>query len=174
MEELKYKNIEEIKVDSKLIVSAAFKPTMKPIFVISIFGVALLFVNVWLVRILGLFFILFPILVISLVKDKKTIDVYEKGCVIYNSKDQSLAYYLDFENIEEWDVTHESGHDTIIFTLLDGNRALVDTFQTDKIYAALNKIIPDKSHIAVLERKNKEVNASPIDALKNLMAKKKK
>lgn len=173
MEELVYKNIEEIKVDSKLEVSASFKPTMRPIIVVGVVGVALMFINNFLVRILGLVFIVFPILVFTLVKDKKTIDVYETGCVIYNPADNKLAYYLDFNNVEEWDVNHESGHDTIIFTLLDKNRAVVDTFQTNKIYAALDKIIPEKNHIKVLERKNKELNVSPVDAIKNLLNKKK-
>lgn len=171
MEELKYQDIKSIKVDSKLIDSGAFKP-IKSSIVIVIVGVALMLVNEFLVRALGVFFIAIALFVMFFVKDKKTIDVYEKGCVIYNSKDQNLAYYLDFEDIEEWDITHESGHDTVIFTLLDGNRAVVDTFQTNKIYAALEKAVPKKSHIAVLEKKNKEMNASPIDALRNLVKKK--
>lgn len=170
--ELKYQKLDEIKPEGKLLASVAFKPVVAPI-VIGILGIALLFVPYMLVRILGAFFVAMAAFVLIYVKDKKTIDVYEKGCIIYNSKDSTLAYYLDFELVEEWDVLHDSGHDTIEFTLTDKNKAIVDTFQSNKVYSALDKAIPDKSHIAVLERKNKELNVSPIDALRNLVKKKK-
>ena len=172
MEELRYQKLEEIKVDSKLIASVAFKPIKSPI-IIGIAGIAALFINnIWL-RVLGIFFVAIALFVFLYVGDKKTIDIYETGSVIYNTKNSELAYWLDFENVEEWDITHESGHDTVVFTLLDKNRAVVETFQTNKIYSALEKIIPEKNHIAIMAKKNKEMNISPVDAIRNLMAKKK-
>lgn len=172
MEELRYQKLEEIKVESKLIASVAFKPIKSPI-IIGIAGIAALFVNnIWL-RVLGIFFVAIALFVFLYVGDKKTIDIYETGSVIYNTKNSELAYWLDFENVEEWDITHESGHDTVVFTLLDKNRAVVETFQTNKIYSALEKIIPEKNHIAIMAKKNKEMNISPVDAIRNLMAKKK-
>ena len=170
--ELRYQKLDELKPEGKMIASAAFKPILAPI-IIGVMGIALLFVPIFLIRVLGVFFAGMAAFVLIYVKDKKTIDVYEKGCIIFNSKDQTLAYYLSFEDIEEWDVLHESGHDTIEFTLLDKNKAIVDTFQSNKIYNALQKAVPEKSHIAVLERKNKELNVSPVDALRNLFNKKK-
>ena len=172
MEELRYQKLEEIKVDSKLIASVAFKPIKSPI-IIGIAGIAALFINnIWL-RVLGIFFVAIALFVFLYVGDKKTIDIYETGSVIYNTKNSELAYWLDFENVEEWDITHESGHDTVVFSLLDKNRAVVETFQTNKIYSALEKIIPEKNHIAIMAKKNKEMNISPVDAIRNLMAKKK-
>ena len=170
--ELRYQKLDELKPEGKIIASAAFKPILAPI-IIGVMGIVLLFVPIFLIRVLGVFFAGMAAFVLIYVKDKKTIDVYEKGCIIFNSKDQTLAYYLSFEDIEEWDVLHESGHDTIEFTLLDKNKAIVDTFQSNKIYNALQKAVPEKSHIAVLERKNKELNVSPVDALRNLFNKKK-
>ena len=173
MEELRYQKLEEIKVDSKLIASVAFKPIKSPI-IIGIVGIVALFINnIWL-KVLGIFFVAIALFVFLYVGDKKTIDIYETGSVIYNTKNSELAYWLDFENVEEWDITHESGHDTVVFTLLDKNRAVVETFQTNKIYSALEKIIPEKNHIAIMAKKNKEMNISPVDAIRNLMAKKKK
>lgn len=170
--ELKYSRLEDIKVDSKMLTSVAFKPVKSPI-IIGIAGIAAMFVNNLWVRILGLFFIVVAAFVFFAVGDKKTIDIYEKGCIIYNPNNSELAYYLDFNDIEEWDITHESGHDTVIFTLLDKNRAIVETFQTNKIYAALDKACPEKNHIAIMAEKNKHMNISPVDAIKNLMNKKK-
>ena len=43
-EELKYQNINEIKVDSKLVSNIAFKPLYPPI-IVSIVGIAMLFLN---------------------------------------------------------------------------------------------------------------------------------
>ena len=171
MEELRYQKLEEIKVDSKLVASASFKPTKAPI-ICGVVGIALLFVNSLLVRILGFFFVAMALFVFFMVEDKKTIDVYENGAVIFNPSNSELAYYLDFDNVSEWDVVHESGHDTIEFTLLDGNRAVVDTFQSSKIYSALDKVMPDKAHLAVQAKRNKDLNISPVDALKNLLKKK--
>ena len=173
MEELRYQKLDEIKPDSNLIASVAFKP-FKSTIIIGVVGLGFLFVNNLWLRILGIFFVLIAVFVFMYVKDKKTIDIYEKGCVIYNPTNSELAYYLDFENVEEWDILHESGHDTVEFTLLDKNRAVVDTFQTNKIYDALDKAIPEKNHIAILAKKNKEYNINPIDAIKNLVNKKKK
>lgn len=170
-EELRYQNINEIKVDSLLVSSVSFKPTLAPI-VVGIVGIAMMFVNVLGIRILGVFFIAMALFVLFFVKDKKTIDVYEKGCVIYHSNNKELAYYLDFSNVEEWDILHESGHDTVEFTLLNKNRAVVDTFQSNKVYSALDKAIPDKYHLVVLKKRNKDLNASPVDAVRNLLKKK--
>jgi len=173
MEELRYKRLEEIKVDSKMLASVAFKPIKSPI-VIGIVGIALLFINSIWMRILGVFFVGIAALVMFLVGDKKTIDIYEKGCIIYNPKNSELAYYLDFKDVEEWEVTHESGHDTVTFTLLDKNRALVETFQTNKIYAALEKACPEKNHITIMAERNKKANINPVDAIRNLVNNKKK
>lgn len=168
MEELKYQRLEEIKPEGTLIKSVAFKP-LKSVAIILIVGIAILFVpNLW-IRILGFFFIAIALFVFMYVKDKKTIDIYEKGCIVFNPTNSELAYYLDFENVEEWDIHHESGHDTVEFTLLDKNRAIVDTFQTNKIFDALEKAIPDKNHIRIMAKKNKEMNISPVSALKNLV-----
>ena len=174
MEELKYKKVEEVIPNSKLVLSGAFKPFASTAIIIVV-GLALLIFapTIWF-KGLGAFFIAIAAFVLFFVKDKKTIDIYETGCVIYHTKDQNLAYFLDFNDVEEWDVIHESGHDTIEFTLQDKNRAVVDTFQTNKIYNALDKVIPEKQHLVVLKKRNKELNVSPVDAIKNLMAKKKK
>lgn len=172
MEELRYKKLDEIEISGKLVESGAFKP-YKSVFIIGAAGLALLFVKSFYIKLLGLFFVAIALFVFFFVEDKKTIDVYENGCLIYNSKDSTLAYFINFNDIEEWDVSHEGGHDTIEFTLLDKNKAIVDTFQTTKIYNALEKIIPEKSHMAIQAKKNKELNISPIDALKNLVKKKK-
>ena len=170
MEELKYQKIEDIKTDSTLIASVAFKP-FKSSIIVGIAGIASLFINnIWL-RILGVVFVAFALFVYLCVKDKKTIDIYEKGCVIYNSTNSELAYYLDFDDVEEWDISHNSGHDTVEFTLKDKNRAIVDSFQTNKIYSALDKAIPEKNRIAVLAKKNKEMKISPVDAIRNLLKK---
>ena len=172
MEELKYKKVDKIKVDSNLLKSVNFKPKTAPI-VCSVVGIAAMFINNWPARLLGFFFAFMAAGVYFLVEEKKTIDLYEDGCVIYNTKDQSLAYYLKYDDIAEWDIKKESGHDSVVFTLLDKKRAVVDTFQTNKIYRILEQVMPEKSYVKVQAERNKKANINPIDGLRNLINRKK-
>lgn len=168
MQELKYKKVDSIKVDSNLIKSVNFKPKTAPI-ICGVVGLLAMFINNWPARILGFFFALMAVGVFFLVEDKKTIDLYEKGCVIYHTKDNSLAYYLGYDDISEWDIKKESGHDSVVFTLLDKKRAVVDTFQTSKIYHVLEEVMPEKSFIKMQAERNKKANINPVDGLRNIL-----
>lgn len=161
-----YQNVEDINVDSNIVQTIMFKPVKAPI-ICFVAGVAMLFINILLFRILGAFFILMAIVVYFGIKDKKVVDVHEKGLVIYNSSNQSLAYYLDFNDIKMWEVNHDNGHDSIIFTLTDNQRAVIDTFQIEKAYDAIDKQIHDKEKRAIEAKKNKEKHWEIRNPLKN-------
>lgn len=156
-EEYNYKKIEELNISSKLVKSIMFKPRLAPI-ICFIIGGGLMFINNLLVRILAAFFIVMAFVVFVYVEDKKVADIYEDGCLIYHSKDQSLGCYIAFKDIREWEVSHESGHDSIIFTFNDGNRTFFDTFQANKAFDALNSVIHDKEKRVVQAKKNKEMH----------------
>lgn len=170
-EEYNYKKIEEIEINSKLIKSIHFKPIKAPI-VCLIVGLALMFVNNLLVRIMAAFFVVMALLVFKFVEDKKVADVYEDGCLIYNPNDQSLAYFVNFSDIKQWEVSHDNGHDSIIFTFNDDNRTLFDTFQINQAYEALNQVIHDKERRVVEAKKNKEKHWEIRNPFKKWMKKK--
>ena len=114
-------------------------------------------------------FILMAFIVFKYVEDKKVADIYTDGCLIYNPKDSSMGYFVKYDDIKEWEVTHDNGHDSIIFTFNDGNRTFFDTFQANKAYDALNSVIHDKEKRVVQAKKNKEMHfeiRNPLDWFK--------
>ena len=156
-EEYKYTKIEEIKIESKLIKSIHFKPIKAPI-ICLVLGLAMMFINNLYVRIIAALFVLMALFVFKFVEDKKVADIYEDGCLIINPRDASFGYYIKYDDIKMWEVSHENGHDSIIFTFNDGNRTLFDTFQANIAYDALNSIIHDKEKRVVQVKKNKEMH----------------
>ena len=166
-----YQKVEELNITSKHVKTIMFKPTI-PTIICFIVGAALLFVNIWLVRILGVFFLIMSFLVYKFVSDKKVCDIYEDGCIIYNPNDQSLAYFVDYNDIKEWEVSHDNGHDSVIFTFNDGNRTFFDTFQVNAAYEALDSVIHNKEKRAVQAKKNKEMHFEIRNPFKKWMNKK--
>lgn len=167
-EEYNFKKIEELNISSKLVKTIMFKPRLAPI-ICFIIGGCLMIVNNFLVRLLAAFFIIMAFVVFVYVEDKKVADIYEDGCLIYNSKDQSLGCFVAFKDIKEWEVSRESGHDSIIFTFNDGNRTFFDTFQANKAFDALNSVIHDKEKRVIQAKKNKEMHfelRNPLDWFK--------
>ena len=167
-EEYTYQKIEDISINSKLIKTIMFKPKTAPI-ICMIVGLGLIIVNNLLVRLLAAVFIIMAFIVFKYVEDKKVADIYEDGCLIYNPKDSSMGYYVKYDDITEWEVNHDNGHDSIIFTFKDGNKTLFDTFQANKAFDALNSVIHDKEKRVVQAKKNKEMHLefrNPLDWFK--------
>ena len=167
-EEYTFKKIEELNINSKLVKNVMFKPKAAPI-ICMIVGLALIIVNNFLVRLLAAIFILMAFIVFKYVEDKKVADIYTDGCLIYNPKDSTMGYFVKYDDIKEWEVTHDNGHDSIIFTFNDGNRTFFDTFQANKAYDALNSVIHDKEKRVVQAKKNKEMHfeiRNPLDWFK--------
>ena len=155
-EEYYYQKIEDLNINSKLRKTIMFKP-ISPSVTCFIVGVAIMFVNNLIVRLLGAFFILMAVLVYVFVKDKKVADIYDDGCLIYHTDDQNLGYFIKYDDISEWEVSHEYGRDSIIFTLKNGNRAYFDTFQANKAYDVLDEAIHDKEKRVVQAKRNKDI-----------------
>lgn len=166
--EYKYTKATEIKVDSPLVGIVSFKQKVAPI-VCLIFGIAMMFVASIYAKILGTFFVLMALFVFRFVEDKRTIDIYQSGVVIYNTKDNDLAFYLPYDDIKQWKASREGGHDSIIFELNDGQKTGVDTFQLEKAYEYLIKACPMKEEREIQREKNKKMKfANPIETLRNL------
>lgn len=168
-----YQKLEDIKIDSALVKSVNFKPKSAPI-VCLLIGILMMIVNNFLVRLLGAFFIIMALVVFKFVEDRKVIDVYEKGCLLYHPKDQTLGYYLNYDDVKMWKVSRENGHDQIIFTLRDGNRTFFESFQISKAYNALDSIIHDKEERAIQAKKNKQMHWEIRNPFKKLFNKDKK
>lgn len=146
--EIRYQPLQNVKKEGQIDRIILFKPVLAP-FVILIVGIGLIALsfkveNKITLIILGSFFILMALVVIFFVKDKKVCDIYSKGVLLYNPNDSNYAWFLKYDDVKEWEVSHPEGHDFVVFTLKDLNKIGFDTFQANKAYKTLYKYIPEK------------------------------
>lgn len=171
-EQLTYILVKDYVPTGTLDSTIGFKPKIAPI-VCLIAGVAMLIPNNLFVRILGVFFLIMAIAVLYAMKDKKVAEIYSDGVLIYNSKNQEYAYFLDYNDVKMWKVDHEEGHDSIIFTLNSTYRTGFDTFQSNKAYRALQKYIGNKDEKIIRAEELRKVGPSDlIKRIKNRLFKK--
>lgn len=168
MNDIRYKKVDEIEIKTSLLDSISFKPKKAPIICI-VFGMAFFAIkSIWAI-LLGLFMIVMAIFVIKFVEDKKVIDIYQDGALIYKPDDNQYAYFLKYSDIVEWEVKDENGHDYISFKFADGYKMIVETFEITRVYNALDQVIHDKEARAIQHEKNKSIKwANPLDTIKNL------
>ncbi len=174
MEELVYSNIEDIKIETKLVKNVNFKPKTAPI-ICLVAGVGIMFVSGVFAKILGVFFIVMGAAVLKFVPDRKIIDIYQDGALIYRASDQKMGFFLKYDDIKMWKASREEGHDCIIFVLNSGYKLSVETFELNKAFEALMKVAGSKEERAIQHEKNKKMKwANPIDTIRNLINRKKK
>ena len=143
MEELKYINIEEVKTEGNFIKAINFKPKM-PIFIVGAIGIALLFVNHLVARILGAFCILISFFVFKEIEDYKVLDIFDKGIMVYGDKQAKFACFIPFDLIKEWNINRDNGHDTLEIKLEDGRVVYKDSFEISKAYRTLYNLLKEK------------------------------
>lgn len=166
-ETLEYRPVEEVKPEGNFLKAVCFKPKMAPIICIAI-GIAMLLVPNTLVRLLGLFFIAMSVAVIVLVADHKVVDIFDKGVMVYGDNENKTALFIPFEDIKEWSVKHEEGHDVIMFDLGDDRKIYKDSFEADTVFRTLNKLIREKESNYIKVQKAREKSLSIPDALRNI------
>ena len=166
-EDIKFIPVEQVETEGKFIKAICFKPKTAPI-VIGLVGVALLFTKKILAIILGVFFILMALLVVFVIKDHKTLDIFEKGVEVYDGDDGVNAYFLRYDDIEKWAVKHESGHDTVEFDLGNNIKIIKDTFEADKAYRALYGIIKTKEEKYLEAEKHRQQSLSIPEAFERV------
>ena len=154
MDELKYQNIEDVKTQGNFYKAINFKPKMAPI-VCSIIGLALLFVNSLIARILGAFFILLSLVVFKELKDYKVMDIFDKGILVYGDRENKLACFIPFDLIKEWSINRDNGNDTVELKLNDDSIVMKNTFESNKVYNALTYLIKEKDKNYIRAQKNK-------------------
>lgn len=155
MEELKYQKLNELKTEGIMVRQYGFKPKGAP-YVCLVIGIALMFVPNLLGRLLGAFFLLMSIVVFALVQDYKVIDIYDKGFVVFSDRSATMGCFIKYEDVKEWDFSHEQGHDELIFTLNDGNKIGRNSFQINGAYKVLDQYIHEKSAAYIRSKKAQE------------------
>lgn len=170
-EELRYLKVEEVKHEGNFVCAVSFKPKM-PIIICAVLGLALLFIDNLICRLLGAFVIIFAFFVFKEVEDYKVMDIFDKGIMVYGDKEAKLACFVAFDKISQWNIDRENGHDTVELTLDDNKVIYKDTFEASKVYRALYRLIKEKEKNYIRAQKNKYVTIP--EAFENIKRRMKK
>ncbi len=165
---MKYSDIREVKPEGSFLKAICFKPKRAPLICIAA-GIGMLFVNDVFVRILGVFFIAMSLLVLKFVQDRKVMDIFDRGVMIYGDGEAATACFIPYEDVKIWSVKHRDGHDTIEFILQDGEQIVLNTFEASRAYHTLNSLMKEKEerYLQKLEDRKKELYLP--DAVRNLV-----
>ena len=140
---LKYVPIEKVKTEGDFAKAICFKPEVAPI-VCGVVGILLLLINNTIARVLGAFFLVMAALVLFLVKDYKVMDIFSKGILLYGDFEAKTGCFINYDEIDTWEVEHVQGHDTIQLYLKNGETIVKDSFQADKAMRAMFQFIKEK------------------------------
>lgn len=151
--------LEEIQDCGNFIMDVFYKPKGAPI-VCGIISILLIITLNWIAIILGVFVLAIILFVQFKIEDYKTMTIYDRSVVIYDTHDLNKARKVCYEDVEEWTVKSSEGiSDAVMLKLKDGEVVYKDTFQTSIAYKQLNKIMPEKESRAVQAEKNKQRSA---------------
>lgn len=139
-----YVNKSELDINEKLIVDVKFKPMSTLIFGGVLGGVCCATLNP-LAIVLGGVILLYSIFVYMNVKDYITLSIYETFVLVYAYQSEDLVRVIKYEDVVEWGCkTDEGKSNAMMFRLNTGEVIYKDTFQANKAFSALNKIMPER------------------------------
>ncbi len=165
---------EEINPEGKLIKKIGFKSKMSEILFLVV-GLALCAtLNIYAI-LLGLFLIAISFFVFKFVKDYKTMDIYEKGIIIYATEDDSMATYISYDDLQEWTGKYSEygSPEAIMFKLKTGETIYKNSFLANSAFLHLNKLIGEKEskRIKAEKRKNQPLTHPIIEKIKRKIMK---
>lgn len=139
-----YVNKRELDINEKLIVDVKFKPMSTLIFGGVLGGVCCATLNP-LAIVLGGVILLYSIFVYMNVKDYITLSIYETFVLVYAYQSEDQVRVIKYEDVVEWGCkTDEGKSNAMMFRLNTGEVIYKDTFQANKAFSALNKIMPER------------------------------
>ena len=144
MDNEELQNISEIKPAGQPLRTITYKP-YTACYIGTAAGIGMLFLRNWIFIVLGLFFIALALFVLLKIKDRKVLDIYQDGVLIYGLEDSSRGMYLRYGEVAEWSTkSAQGGSECVYFVLEDGRQIYKDTFQALTAYRQLIKLIPEK------------------------------
>ena len=139
-----YVNKSELDINEKLIVDVKFKPMSTLIFG-GVLGIVCCATLNPLAIVLGGVILLYSIFVYMNVKDYITLSIYETFVLVYAYQSEDLVRVIKYEDVVEWGCkTDEGKSNAMMFRLNTGEVIYKDTFQANKAFSALNKIMPER------------------------------
>ena len=83
--------------------------------------------------------------VIFKIKDYKCFEIYQDAILIYSDKKDDTVIKINYHDIKEWTVNNkQQGSNGIILILNDGRTIAKETFQINKAYNHLSKVMEEK------------------------------
>ena len=79
-------------------------------------------------------------------------DVYDDALVLYDHRDESRVLRLPLEEIQEWNVNRNNSY-LIALTLKGGEQLGAQTFNVNRVYNLLRKVLPAKSTEEIMRKR---------------------
>lgn len=147
-----YEYKQELEENGKLIGEIGYKPTESILFILIVGIVCLYVFHNKFGYLFGGFLIIVGSISQIVAREKEVVEVYDDAILLYDEKDKERVLRLPLDRIIEWNITREPDY-AITITLDNDQEFKAVTFQTEKAYNLLNKVLPDKSQSEVLKRK---------------------
>lgn len=148
--------VSEIENNGSLIKEIFYKPQTATI-ICCIVAVLFIATMKTYAIILGVFILAIAVFVIFKIKDYKTLGIYDTYVIVYSTEDPNYGRRVEMDEITEWCCKNSQGmSDAVMLRLNTGEVIYKDTFQTNKAFKALDKIIPSKETQAIKAAENKK------------------
>ena len=140
----KYVNKNELEINEKLIIDVKFKPMNTLIFGAVLGVLCCVTLNTYAI-ILGGVILAYSLFVYMNVKDYITLSIYETFVLVYAYESEDQVRVIKYDDVVEWGCkTDEGKSNAMMFRLNTGEVVYKDTFQANKAFSALNKIMPER------------------------------
>lgn len=134
-----------------------YKP-MSTLIIGLICGVILIAtLNVYAI-ILGIFVLVYTAFVTKTVKDYRTLSIYDTYVLISDLDNENKVRKINYDDVVEWTCKNNDGKaNCVMFKLNDGEVIYKDTFQFNKAFNELNKLMPEKETMAIKRERLRKV-----------------
>ena len=144
-----YVELNSLELTGKHICDVNYKPT-STLIIGFIFALAMLLTRHLYGVILAVFVFAYTVFVSKTVKDYRTLSIYDTYVLVSEIDNSSKVRKICYEDVEEWTCKNNEGKaNCVMFKLKDGEVIYKDTFQFNKAFNELNKLMPEKETISL-------------------------
>lgn len=143
----------QLKPEGTLERTIKYKPILGCL-LLMVFGVAALVMRTTFGYILGGIIIVMSLIMLFGMKDKKVLDIYSEGVVVYAKESDTQAMYIPYDMISEWSVERTTSGTQVAAFLIKGKQYVYkETFRMRGFKSLFKKFMPDKEFVP--PKKNK-------------------
>lgn len=152
-----YVELSSIELNGNHICDINYKP-MSTLIIGLVFAVLMLLTRNVYAIILAAFVLVYTVFVYKTVNDYRTLSIYDKYVLISEMDNPNKVRKINYEDVEEWTCKNNDGKaNCVMFKLKDGEVIYKDTFQFNKAYNELYKLMPKKESMAIKRERQRQV-----------------